>query len=181
MDTETFQPIIAQYETARVWTWLILARNTTLLYYYATTFGEEVEKVWPQPNPKLGKVLFLTTRYSAIVAVAVTVPQDVPNYANVGVKGCVVLSRVYDVVRPIAGTCSEAVLWVFLYALLEGGRKPFYLLMGTFLSLTIPSQILTWINSARMLSTSMVSVLTWFLILHRHSTGSSQAVSRVCV
>lgn len=42
----------------------------TQVYYCFTTIDDEVNYIWPQPRWKLGKILFLTTRYSALIALA---------------------------------------------------------------------------------------------------------------
>lgn len=39
-------------------------------YHYLTTIDEEVKYIWPQPRWKLGRILFLTTRYCPLILVA---------------------------------------------------------------------------------------------------------------
>lgn len=50
-----------------------LADDRPQIYHYATTFHEEVAQVWPQKPFKMGKVLFMTTRYSAVAAMALEI------------------------------------------------------------------------------------------------------------
>ncbi|KAF5311210.1 hypothetical protein D9611_013005 [Ephemerocybe angulata] len=47
--------------------YVMLPGYVALIYYYITTFDAEVEHIWPQPTWKLGKLLFLLTRYSSVV------------------------------------------------------------------------------------------------------------------
>ncbi|KAJ3522215.1 hypothetical protein NMY22_g11987 [Coprinellus aureogranulatus] len=46
-----------------------VAARLALLYHYTTTFDEEVSQIWSQSPRKLGKILFLATRYSTIVEI----------------------------------------------------------------------------------------------------------------
>ncbi|KAJ3538435.1 hypothetical protein NMY22_g5170 [Coprinellus aureogranulatus] len=149
MDPATIQRIVQVYETARVRSLALQAGNMALLYHYATSFDEEVAHIWTQPRMKLGKALFLIARYSSILSITVSILSNSPNYANLSVHDCTILSRVYDVLRPVSSTSAEAMLWVCLYALLEGKRIYLYFLAAIFFGITIPGQILTWINSSR--------------------------------
>ncbi|KAF6744783.1 hypothetical protein DFP72DRAFT_1078121 [Ephemerocybe angulata] len=93
-----------------------------LLYYYMTTFDQEVNYIWRSSNRTLGKWLYLCTRYFNIIAAALYLYASFPiTMRNLSVCGSV--HRAYWVF-PILGTvvCPEGMLWLCLYALLRGPK-----------------------------------------------------------
>ncbi|KAJ3544965.1 hypothetical protein NMY22_g2613 [Coprinellus aureogranulatus] len=95
-----------------------------LIYYWITTIGEEVRCIWPQPRWKLGKVLFLTARYSALIAMAGNVTYNNPHHGKLGITGCSVVFKIVQVSTIVYSISVFITLWLFLYALLE--CKPNY-------------------------------------------------------
>ncbi|KAJ3536758.1 hypothetical protein NMY22_g5893 [Coprinellus aureogranulatus] len=88
MDESSPQDILDQvpmYELARIMSSVYLCTFVALAYHCMTTFGEEVEHVWPQPRWKLGKVIFLTTRYSALAVMAGYMIFNMPNHATISI------------------------------------------------------------------------------------------------
>ncbi|KAJ3527325.1 hypothetical protein NMY22_g9830 [Coprinellus aureogranulatus] len=69
------------------------------IYYYITTIDEELRAIWPQPRWKLGKILFLTTRYSGLVAMGSEIAYGNPHYVKFDVAGCSALFKVGQAVR----------------------------------------------------------------------------------
>lgn len=45
---------------------LIYPRNAQY-YHCILTFDDEVSRIWPEPTWKMGKILFLGTRYTALI------------------------------------------------------------------------------------------------------------------
>ncbi|TEB36765.1 hypothetical protein FA13DRAFT_1727118 [Coprinellus micaceus] len=142
MDEEALATLAVSYERSRIRGYLYLASYTALIYHYLTTIDQEVAHIWPQPRWKLGKVLFLATRYSAMVTMAQDVVVNLPSHAVVSLAGCQAISLTVNLAIVVTHTSAEATLWLCLYALLEGKQKYFYILVATFLSFTIPMQVL---------------------------------------
>lgn len=51
----------------------------TQLYYYILTFDGEVAKIWPQSRWRLGKILYLTTRYSFAIWICIEISGKPPS------------------------------------------------------------------------------------------------------
>ncbi|TEB20094.1 hypothetical protein FA13DRAFT_1801396 [Coprinellus micaceus] len=152
MDPEIVAEITAQipvYQSWQILQFTQLAVFTALFYYYALTLDDEVSQIWPQPTWKMGKILFLTTRYSAMIYMSLLLVLNWPHHASISVPACEVLGLTADVSGLLVRTFAEATLWLCLYALLGGKPKYFYLLVIAFLGLSIPAIVL---NSMHVMS-----------------------------
>ncbi|TEB36766.1 hypothetical protein FA13DRAFT_1787124 [Coprinellus micaceus] len=67
---------------------------------------------------------------------------NLPNYAVVSVLGCEIFARTTNISIVVTHFSAEGTLWVCLYALMEGKKRHFYILVLVFLAFTIPIQIL---------------------------------------
>ncbi|KAJ3536803.1 hypothetical protein NMY22_g5874 [Coprinellus aureogranulatus] len=137
MDEEAIQEVLDQvpmYQAARITTYAYLFSYTALIYHYITTIDQEVEHIWSQPRWKLGKIFFLTTRYSALIVMAHDLHAELRQ-----AKPFVGIS--------VARTSAEATLWLCLYALLEGKLRYFYLMVLMLVGFTIPIQVLQNIST----------------------------------
>lgn len=118
-----------------------MARSTALLYYYLTTVDEEVANIWPQPSYKLGKILFLVSRYANIGRIALDIP-SLPLYITTTLKSCNAVNRAFQTFVVIGVNFPEAILWIIIYALLGGRPRHLVILLGVYLAFTIPIQVL---------------------------------------
>ncbi|KAF6750261.1 hypothetical protein DFP72DRAFT_1048503 [Ephemerocybe angulata] len=101
-----------------------VASIVALLYYYVTTFDQEVTYIWCSSNRTLGKWLYLCTRYFNLVAVGLYLYATFPPSAK-NLFVCDSVHRAYWSFF-LLGTvvCPEGMLWLCLYALLQGPRMP---------------------------------------------------------
>ncbi|KAF6759615.1 hypothetical protein DFP72DRAFT_1101107 [Ephemerocybe angulata] len=111
------------------------------IYYFATTFDEEVSVIWPQSWRKLGKWLYILTRYPVPFRILFTVLGFFPIGVPASLSACTVYNRGFWVMGITSITAAEATFWVCIYALLEGKLRYLVLLVLTFLGLTIPIQV----------------------------------------
>ncbi|KAJ3551089.1 hypothetical protein NMY22_g15 [Coprinellus aureogranulatus] len=77
------------------------------LYYYATTFDEEVTNIWPQPGLKLGKLLFIGMRYSNIIAFILDYFFNTSNHLTMSVKSCQAIFEANWVFSTIGGSLAQ--------------------------------------------------------------------------
>ncbi|TEB21710.1 hypothetical protein FA13DRAFT_1799574 [Coprinellus micaceus] len=148
---EYVQAMIPVYQDVRTINYIQLGISTALFYHYATTFHEEVSQVWPQKPWKIGKVLFMTTRYSAMAAMAMEInglrnfATDNKQYVILRMSATIIM-QIYTlsaaVARMLAGTGAEATIWLCLYALLGGKPKYMLLLVLLFLGFMVPIYVL---------------------------------------
>ena len=61
-----FQLLAIQHSSGTPSLILVMKLTVLQMYYYVSTFKEEVAHIWPQRRFGLGKTLFLTTRYMAL-------------------------------------------------------------------------------------------------------------------
>ncbi|TEB21692.1 hypothetical protein FA13DRAFT_1741612 [Coprinellus micaceus] len=106
------------------------------------TFDDEVSQIWPQPTWKMGKILFLATRYTASIYMAHLLVLNWPHHTSISVHGCEGLGLVMNVAGMMTRIFAEGTLWLCLYALLGGNPKFFWLLVVAFLVFTIPASVL---------------------------------------
>ncbi|KAJ3532327.1 hypothetical protein NMY22_g7780 [Coprinellus aureogranulatus] len=104
------------------------------LYYYVTTFDEEVNNIWPQPSLKLGKILFLATRYLYTAAHLLDYAYNTSNHINMSVEAC---QAVYE--------ASSITLWLCLYALLEAKPTYLWILVIIFMIFWVPLTVMACI------------------------------------
>ncbi|TEB20088.1 hypothetical protein FA13DRAFT_275687 [Coprinellus micaceus] len=128
---EYVQAMIPVYQDVRTINYIQLGISTALFYHYATTFHEEVSQVWPQKPWKIGKVLFMTTRYSAMAAMAMEINVNWPTFGVTSVSACETLLRT-----------TNTTIWLCLYALLGGKPKYMLLLVLLFLGFMVPIYVL---------------------------------------
>ncbi|TEB20082.1 hypothetical protein FA13DRAFT_1820434 [Coprinellus micaceus] len=122
--------MVPMYQAWQVLQFTQLAAFTALFYHYALTFDDEVFQIWPQPTWKMGKVLFLATRYTAIVYMIHLLLCE----ANISVPACEALGMTMNVAGMFSRLFAEGTLWLCLYALLGGKPGYFYILVITFLA-----------------------------------------------
>ncbi|KAF6751846.1 hypothetical protein DFP72DRAFT_906305 [Ephemerocybe angulata] len=127
---------------------LQLAMWTALFYYYITTYDEEVSRIWPQPFKKVGKILFLITRYSQIPQLFIWLSWFLPSRGPWSLKGCIVLFQLGTALEVLSIGCAEVSFWICLYALLEGKRKYFAIIVLVWLGFFIPIQTIQWMGFA---------------------------------
>ncbi|TEB21718.1 hypothetical protein FA13DRAFT_1741653 [Coprinellus micaceus] len=140
MDEKTTRTILKLLPQFRLWQieeYIMLSSYAALIYYYMTTFREEVSQIWPQKRT-LGKILFLTTRYAAIGSMTAMLLTNWRNYMVISIPGCQAIVYIQNIVTEVCRTSAEATLWLCLYALLEGKRRYFWILIVLFLSFSIP-------------------------------------------
>ncbi|KAJ3545230.1 hypothetical protein NMY22_g2515 [Coprinellus aureogranulatus] len=145
------------------------ASKIALLYYYVTTFDEEVNNIWPQPSLKLGKILFLATRYLYTSAHLLDYAYNTSNHTGMSVKACQAvyeassgasmhtwgggLTETLDlsssVTRMLAGTFAHGkslvTLWLCLYALLEAKAGYLWFLVVVFMIFWVPLTVMACI------------------------------------
>ncbi|TEB21695.1 hypothetical protein FA13DRAFT_1819370 [Coprinellus micaceus] len=146
MDPEIVAEITAQIPMYQAWQILQftqLAVFTALFYHYALTLDDEVSQIWPQPTWKMGKIFFLTTRYSAMTYMSLLLALNWPHHISISVPACEALGLFADVSGLLVRTFAEATLWLCLYALLGGKPKFFYFWVIAFLGLSIPAIVLS--------------------------------------
>ncbi|TEB21706.1 hypothetical protein FA13DRAFT_94854 [Coprinellus micaceus] len=145
MDPEIVAEIMAQLPFYEAWH---IQRFTqpAMFYHYVLTLDDEVSQIWPQPAWKMGKILFLGTRYTGIVYMACILIFTWPNTYEISVPVCDALCVVMNVTGMLTRTFPEAAVWLCLYALLGGKPKYFYLLVTAFLGLTVPAIVLNGMN-----------------------------------
>ncbi|KAF6748794.1 hypothetical protein DFP72DRAFT_1073889 [Ephemerocybe angulata] len=102
---------------------IILSSTVALLYYYMTTFDQEVTYIWRSSNRTLGKWLYLSTRYFNIVATVVYLYASFP-ITTTNLSVCDSVDMAYWVFTLLGTFCAEGILWLCLYALLQGPRMP---------------------------------------------------------
>ncbi|KAF6744571.1 hypothetical protein DFP72DRAFT_857364 [Ephemerocybe angulata] len=117
------------------------------LYFYLTTFDEEVRVIWPQPTLKTGRILFLSTRYLSIITVVLDlitayalelkfVKRDSKAIMNTSpFRGSLLQTSLVDsdMLCPFLDAISHAVsFWICVYALIGGSRKAL-LILGSML------------------------------------------------
>ncbi|KAJ3527329.1 hypothetical protein NMY22_g9828 [Coprinellus aureogranulatus] len=145
MDAETAQGIVDRIPVFEMWkvvSYVYMSTFMTLVYFYVTTIDEEVRCIWPQPRWKLGKVLFLTTRYSALVIMAGNIAFNIPHYGKIGIPGCTAFLIITQATVTVYGISILATLWLFLYALLECKPKYFPIVISTLLAYTVSKEVL---------------------------------------
>ncbi|KAF6744577.1 hypothetical protein DFP72DRAFT_928381 [Ephemerocybe angulata] len=138
MSDITLEDAIAVVETWNVTNYVLLATFVGLLYYYVTTFDEEVAKIWPQPTFKLGRILFLALRYSTILAISLELTAGYPAYINMSIPACTNVFKLWWACVAMGNVFAEAIFWICLYALLGGKRKYVYLLGAGFMAFALP-------------------------------------------
>ncbi|KAF6753886.1 hypothetical protein DFP72DRAFT_900759 [Ephemerocybe angulata] len=115
-----------------------------LLYYYMTTFSEEVDLIWPQPRWKLGKLLYLGSRYFNVVSIGLNIAGTLPTNLKLTDQGCTVLSLLRMQIGSLALHFTKAVFYLCTYALLGGTQRYLRILIFAFLVQFIALQILNW-------------------------------------
>ncbi|KAF6741883.1 hypothetical protein DFP72DRAFT_1054612 [Ephemerocybe angulata] len=116
--------------------------HTVYVYYYLTTFSEEVNIMWPQ-KWRIGKVLFLFIRYAPMFFM-VTILLNMRVYADLSPKTCTNLWLAFRTTLDFTSIiASEVALLICLFALLNA-RRPYVLLLvaiytGMTLGASIPS------------------------------------------
>ncbi|KAF6749357.1 hypothetical protein DFP72DRAFT_913238 [Ephemerocybe angulata] len=141
-EQESLQELATALQELRTIEYVMLPGYVALIYYYITTFDAEVEHIWPQPTWKLGKLLFLLTRYSSVVVRILDIIISIPLHRALGISTCQSLIMSRFAILIISNLSAEAVFWVCLYALLGGKAKYLIFLVLGFLAFTIPMQIL---------------------------------------
>ncbi|KAF6750269.1 hypothetical protein DFP72DRAFT_1173081 [Ephemerocybe angulata] len=103
---------------------IILSSIVALLYYYMTTFDQEVNYIWRSSNRTLGKWLYLCTRYFNIIAVGLYLYTTFPITTTI-LSVCDSVHWAYWAFF-LLGTIvfPEGMLWLCLYALLQGPKMP---------------------------------------------------------
>ncbi|KAF6745795.1 hypothetical protein DFP72DRAFT_855980 [Ephemerocybe angulata] len=99
-----------------------------------------VSRIWPQPFKKLGKILFLITRYPQIPQLFIWLSWFLPSRGPWSLKGCIVLFELGTALEVLSIGCAEVSFWICLYALLEGKRKYFAIIVLVWLGFFIPIQ-----------------------------------------
>ncbi|TEB20104.1 hypothetical protein FA13DRAFT_277142 [Coprinellus micaceus] len=134
--------LVPLYQNWQVLQFTQLAAIAALFYHYMLTFDDEVSQIWPQPTWKMGKILFLATRYTASTYMAHLLVLNWPHHTSISVHGCEGLGLVMNVAGMMTRIFAEGTLWLCLYALLGGNPKFFWLLVVAFLVFTIPASVL---------------------------------------
>ncbi|KAJ3535597.1 hypothetical protein NMY22_g6411 [Coprinellus aureogranulatus] len=134
VDEETAQIIIELLPQFQIWQiveYTLLASYAALFYYYLTSFHEEVTQIWRQKRYNFGKILFLTTRYTAMVHMIFVLFTNCRNYMVISIPEV-----------GLNSTVISATLWLCLYALLECKGKYLWILIVTFWGFSLPISIL---------------------------------------
>ncbi|KAF6756941.1 hypothetical protein DFP72DRAFT_1168674 [Ephemerocybe angulata] len=149
MDPDAIQELVGELGVWRGQEYGQVAGYTALLYYYATSFDEEVERIWPQPPWKIGKVLYLLSRYSNILRIVIEIVRSFPIHATISTSACNSLQGAFWSLQVMAlGFFPEAIFWLCIYALLGGKTKYLIVLAVTFLAFVIPTQVLQGMSTA---------------------------------
>ncbi|KAF6759314.1 hypothetical protein DFP72DRAFT_844575 [Ephemerocybe angulata] len=112
--------MIDTVQTQYIRNYVLMVALSGLLWYYITTFGDEVDRISPQPALKPGRMLFLILRYITIVGVAL---EFVANYP-----------AGWWVIVSLGNVFAEAIFWICLSALFGEKKWAIYLLVFGFMS-----------------------------------------------
>ncbi|RXW11175.1 hypothetical protein EST38_g14680 [Candolleomyces aberdarensis] len=124
--------------SATVLGYIQMASYATYLSYYFETIDDEVSSIWPEPW-RLGKILFLMTRYSVIGRIFFEFfngpfPSELP----ISLKSCEVLNIIGNVFGIIQVYSAVASVLLCLYALLGAKKKWLWVIfVPYFCSLTV--------------------------------------------
>ncbi|TEB20086.1 hypothetical protein FA13DRAFT_1780131 [Coprinellus micaceus] len=141
VDQETADLILELLPQFKLWQieeYVMLASYSALIYYYLSTFHEEVSHIWPQRRFGLGKTLFLTTRYVALSTMIAQLLVNWPTRLDMSLHVCQATSQFINISSELCRVTAEGILWVCLYALLEGRKKYFWVMILVFLGLSLP-------------------------------------------
>ncbi|KAF6743120.1 hypothetical protein DFP72DRAFT_1053430 [Ephemerocybe angulata] len=119
------------------------------IYYYATTFDEEVTRIWPQSNRKIGKIMYLLSRYSNIVAAVLSILTTLPTHSTMSPPACIRLFRAFVATSVVAVNIPEAIFWVCIFALLGGRRRYMVLMIAAYLAFFVPIQVMQGITYSK--------------------------------
>ncbi|KAF6741478.1 hypothetical protein DFP72DRAFT_1083776 [Ephemerocybe angulata] len=124
--------------------YVLMVALSGLLWYYITTFGDEVDRIWPQPALKPGRMLFLILRYITIVGVALEFVANYPAYIPLSLGACEHLVKGWWVIVSLGNVFAEAIFWICLSALFGGKKWAIYLLAFGFMSFEIPIVVISY-------------------------------------
>ncbi|KAJ3551090.1 hypothetical protein NMY22_g14 [Coprinellus aureogranulatus] len=148
--------------------------KVTLLYYYATTFDEEVNSIWPQPGFKLGKLLFLGMRYCNIASLVFDYPFNTSHHGKISVNACqtfyeaswngsIATNQYFALLEGVSHKARYtpasipldtiidprfpqiATCWLCLYALLEAKQSLLWILVALFAIFWVPITVFGYI------------------------------------
>ncbi|KAF6744569.1 hypothetical protein DFP72DRAFT_1093673 [Ephemerocybe angulata] len=124
--------------------YVLMVALSGLLWYYITTFGEEVDRIWPQPARKPGRMLFLILRYITILGVVLEFVVGYPAYIPLSLEACEHLVKGWWVIVSLGNVFAEAIFWICLSALLGSKKWPIYLLAFGFMGFEIPIVVISY-------------------------------------
>lgn len=106
------------------------AAFSVFLFHYVTTVDEEVSKIWKE-RLNLGKLLFLTTRYSLLFRILIDSFINFPTEINVSAKACEGLYLIVSVLSWITTYSVVGSLLLCLHALLGAKRRYLFIIIPT--------------------------------------------------
>ncbi|RXW13802.1 hypothetical protein EST38_g12052 [Candolleomyces aberdarensis] len=99
-----------------------LASYITYLSYYFEIMDDEVSVIWPEPW-RLGKILFLMTRYSVFARIILELFGAFPSELPISLKSCEVVNIVGNAFGIVQTFSAVASILLCLYALLGAKKK----------------------------------------------------------
>ncbi|KAF6742444.1 hypothetical protein DFP72DRAFT_1105882 [Ephemerocybe angulata] len=121
--------------------YIFLAYYVTYIYYYLTTLTEEMSVIWPQ-KLKTGKILFLLTRYSPLLLIAIRLPVDYRTFSVLPHQICTGLYLASDgAISKVIIVSAEIALLLCLHALLGARRRYLALFIAIYTGLTLGAYI----------------------------------------
>ncbi|KAF6742233.1 hypothetical protein DFP72DRAFT_939169 [Ephemerocybe angulata] len=126
-----------------------------LFIWIIPLFGicHKVGEIWPLPNRRLPKILFMGSRYLNVGTCIVDILRNWPMHMKYDTRACNILKAIsFEFWFFGLNLFTEGVFWLALYALLGNSRKHLAPIVIAFLAVSVPGQVLGWISNVALVS-----------------------------